>query len=147
MTDTRRILILNGPNLNLLGKREPEIYGTTTLDQIRQLCEEKAASRHLSLEFRQTNDETTLIEWVQHARESAMIINAAAFTHTSVALHDALKSYSGLIIEVHLSNIYKREHFRHTSYVSPVAHAVLCGFGADGYLMALEYLAGKLPAA
>ena len=144
MVDSRRILILNGPNLNMLGKREPEIYGTLTLDELKKKCEDKAASRHLSVEFRQTNDETTLIEWVQHAREPAILLNAAAYTHTSVALHDALKSYRGILIEVHLSNIYKREPFRHTSYVSPLAEAVLCGFGAEGYLMALDYLAGRL---
>lgn len=134
-----KILILNGPNLNLLGAREPEIYGTTTLAQIEQQCRDAVASK-ASIEFKQSNDEAELINWVQQADAEAMIINAAAYTHSSIALHDALKSYYGRIIEVHLSNPMARESFRHTSYVSPLAEAILCGFGARGYVMALDYL-------
>jgi 3-dehydroquinate dehydratase II len=143
MSNARHILILNGPNLNLLGTREPAIYGTTTLEELRKSCEDKAKTLGVSLDFRQTNDEAELIGWIQQAKADAMLINAAAFTHTSVAIHDALKSFKGPIVEVHLSNIYARESFRHTSYVSPLAVGVLCGFGVKGYTMALEFLAER----
>jgi 3-dehydroquinate dehydratase-2 len=140
------IYILNGPNLNLLGKREPEIYGTETLEDIAKRCKAKAQSIRLRVEVRQTNVEGELVSWVQEARERAagIIINAAAYTHTSVALHDALKACDLPVIEVHLSNIYKREPFRHNSYVSPVANGVICGFGGQGYEFALEALAAIL---
>jgi 3-dehydroquinate dehydratase-2 len=136
------IYILNGPNLNLLGKREPEIYGSETLADIAARCKAKAGVLGLSVDVRQTNIEGELVSWVQEAREKAsgIIINAAAYTHTSVALHDALKACDLPVIEVHLSNIYKREPFRHTSYVSGVAEGVICGFGGQGYEFALEAL-------
>ncbi len=139
----KSILILNGPNLNLLGTREPEIYGATTLAQIEQQCRDRAAQLGLFIDFRQSNEEGILIDWIQQAHADVILINAAAYTHTSVAIHDALKSYKGRIIEVHLSNPYRRESFRHTSFISPLAEAVLCGFGAKGYLMALDYLGGN----
>lgn len=137
---SKPIYILNGPNLNLLGTREPEIYGTQTLADISGLCTAKASAHGLSVEFRQTNDEGELVDHVQEARTKAcaIIINAAAYTHTSVALHDALSMADIPIIEVHLSNIYKREEFRHKSYVSPIAQGVICGFGANGYELAID---------
>jgi 3-dehydroquinate dehydratase-2 len=137
------IYILNGPNLNLLGKREPEIYGSETLADIAARCTAKAGVLGFSIDLRQTNIEGELVGWVQEAREKAsgIIINAAAYTHTSVALHDALKACDLPVIEVHLSNIYKREPFRHRSYVSGVAEGVICGFGGQGYEFALEALA------
>lgn len=138
----KSLLILNGPNLNLLGEREPEIYGTVTLAQIEAQCRNQASAKGIALDFRQTNDEGTLVDWIQQAQQEALLLNAAAYTHTSVAIHDALKNYKGRLIEVHLSNPYKREPFRHTSYISPLAEAVLCGFGARGYLMAIDYLCG-----
>ncbi len=137
---TLSILILNGPNLNLLGTREPEIYGSTTLAEIEESCRTLATSKHIALDFRQTNHEGELVTWVQQATQQALILNAAAYTHTSVALHDALKNYKGRLIEVHLSNPHKREPFRHHSYVSTLAEAIICGMGAKGYLVALEYL-------
>jgi len=137
---TKPVYILNGPNLNMLGKREPDIYGAQTLDDIAGLCTARARVLDLTIYFRQTNDEGELVNQVQDAREnaSAIILNAAAYTHTSVALHDALKMADIPIIEVHLSNVYKREEFRHKSFVSPVAHGVICGFGAHGYELALD---------
>jgi 3-dehydroquinate dehydratase II len=137
------IYILNGPNLNLLGKREPEIYGSETLADIAARCKAKAGVLGFAVDVRQTNIEGELVDWVQEAREKAagIIINAAGYTHTSVALHDALKACDLPVIEVHLSNIYKREPFRHTSYVSGVAEGVICGFGGLGYEFALEALA------
>lgn len=137
------VYILNGPNLNLLGTREPEIYGSETLLDIARRCETKAKVLGLEVTIRQTNVEGELIGWVQEAREKAsgIIINAAAYTHTSLALHDALKAISVPVVEVHLSNVYKREPFRHHSYVSPAAEGVICGFGGQGYEFALEALA------
>lgn len=135
------LLILNGPNLNLLGQREPEIYGATTLAEIKALCR-AAAPAGVAVDFRQSNHEGELVEWIQQATHEAMILNAAAYTHSSVAIHDALKSYNGRLVEVHLSNPYKREPFRHTSYVSPLAEAVICGMSARGYTVAIEYLLG-----
>jgi len=134
------VLILNGPNLNLLGTREPEIYGSATLDDIRTQCERHASALSISLQFRQSNHEGELVDWIQEVREhhSGLIINAGAFTHTSIAIHDALLALSQPIIEVHLSNLFRREEFRHHSYVSKPAHGVICGFGAFGYLMALD---------
>jgi 3-dehydroquinate dehydratase-2 len=141
MADT--IYILNGPNLNLLGKREPEIYGSETLDDIAARCKAKAGALGFAVDVRQTNIEGELVGWVQEAREKAtgIIINAAAYTHTSVALHDALKACDLPVIEVHLSNVYRREPFRHRSYVSGVAEGVICGFGGQGYEFAIEALA------
>lgn len=142
---TKPVYILNGPNLNMLGNRENDIYGALSLDDIAGLCAAKAKSLGLEVEFRQTNDEGELVTWIQQARESAsaLIINAAAYTHTSLAMHDALRMLDIAIIEVHLSNVYKREEFRHKSYVSSLAHGVICGFGAQGYELALEAV-GKL---
>jgi len=140
------IYILNGPNLNLLGKREPALYGRETLSEVEKRCVGRAAELGLSVVFRQSNAEGDLVDWIQEAgREgSAIVINAAAYTHTSVAIHDALKSTNLPVIEVHLSNIYKREAFRHHSFVSPVARGVICGFGALGYEFALEGLSGLM---
>lgn len=140
------VFILNGPNLNMLGTREPDIYGAETLDDIAAACAERADQLGLTIDVRQTNLEGELVEWIQKARQDAcgIIINAAAYTHTSVALLDALKACDVPVIEVHLSNVYKRESFRHNSYVSPAAHGVICGFGGQGYLFALEALASIL---
>ena len=138
---TNTITILNGPNLNMLGVREPEIYGSTTLADIEHLCEKTATAHGFSVIFRQTNHEGELVEWAQAAAGSGLIINAGAYTHTSVALHDALKTLRIPIIEVHLSNIYAREPFRHHSYISPLAKGIICGLGAQGYALAIEALA------
>ena len=140
------VFILNGPNLNMLGTREPEIYGAETLAEIAQSCGRRAGELGLSVDFRQTNQEGELVEWVQSARNEAsgIIINAAAYTHTSVALLDALKATDMPVIEVHLSNVYQREDFRHQSYVSPAAKGVICGFGGQGYLFALEAMSSML---
>lgn len=137
---TKPVYILNGPNLNMLGTRERDIYGSQTLDDIANLCKSKARALNLEINFRQTNDEGELVSQIQDGREnaSAIILNAAAYTHTSVAVHDALAMASVPIIEVHLSNVYKREEFRHKSFVSPVAQGVICGFGAQGYELALD---------
>lgn len=130
--------VLNGPNLNLLGQREPEVYGRTTLAEIEALCRARANGR--SLEFRQSNHEGELIDWLHEAREKAalVIINPGAYTHTSVALHDAVKAIDIPVIEVHLSNPAAREPFRHVSYVAPVATGVIAGFGAQSYALAIE---------
>lgn len=135
-----KIFVLNGPNLNLLGQRRPEIYGHQTLEDVKESCEDRAAMLGLEVDFRQTNHEGVLVDHIQEARESAagIIINPAAYSHTSIAVHDALEAFEGPILEVHLSNIHAREPFRHHSYVSTVAKGVLCGFGSRGYLMALD---------
>lgn len=136
------IYILNGPNLNLLGQREPEIYGRTTLDEIRKAVEAHAQKAGAKVDFRQSNHEGALIDWVQEAgaRGKGLIINPGAYTHTSIALHDALKAVGVPKIELHLSNIHAREAFRRQSMVSPAVDAVLCGLGAAGYLTALDAL-------
>ncbi|OUX95134.1 MAG: 3-dehydroquinate dehydratase [Hyphomonas sp. TMED17] len=133
----QHIFVLNGPNLNLLGQREPEIYGHDTLSGIEQKM--KALAREAIISFRQTNSEGQLVDWVQEAGRVAdtLIINAGAYTHTSIALHDALRACKSKIIEVHLSNPAAREEFRTTNYVSACADATIAGFGAAGYLMAL----------
>jgi 3-dehydroquinate dehydratase-2 len=135
------ILILNGPNLNMLGLREPEIYGDQTLDDIKGMCIEAAAD-NATIDFRQSNHEGELVTWIQGARGGVdgVIINAAAYTHTSVAIHDALKLLDIPIIEVHISDPSKREEFRHTSYIQPLAAEVVKGKGARGYVEALEKL-------
>lgn len=135
-----KILMLNGPNLNLLGRREPEIYGRDTLATIEVACRRKAEALGVSIDFRQSNSEADLIGWVHEARDTArgIVINPAAFTHTSLALLDALKAVDLPVIELHLSNPHKRETFRHFSYVSLAATGVICGFGAHGYQLALE---------
>lgn len=139
-------LVLNGPNLNMLGSREPEIYGTTTLAEIEALCRAAAARIGLEIDFRQSNSEADLVSWIQEARGSAagIVINAAAFTHTSLAILDALKLSELPVIELHLSNPHAREPFRHRSYVTPVARGLICGFGPQGYVLALEAMAHLL---
>ena len=143
------ILVLNGPNLNLLGVREPKTYGSETLADIEEACLERAAALDLALDFRQSNHEGQLVDWIQEARESAdgIIINAGAYTHTSIAILDALRACELPIIEVHLSNIFAREDYRHHSYISSVARGVICGFGAQGYILALDAIAYVLEAA
>jgi 3-dehydroquinate dehydratase-2 len=143
------ILVLNGPNLNLLGVREPATYGRETLADIEEACLEHAAELGLSLDFRQSNHEGQLIDWIQEARENAdgIILNAGAYTHTSIAILDALKAAELPVIEVHLSNIYRREAFRHTSYVSGAANGIICGFGGHGYVLALAAMARLIAAA
>ncbi len=137
------VFVLNGPNLNLLGLREPEVYGSDTLQDIEDRLSDRAGRLGLTIDFRQTNIEGELVNWIQEARTKArgIIINPAAYTHTSVALHDALRAADIPAIEVHLSNTYAREDFRHRSYVSPVAHGIVVGFGAYGYELALDGLA------
>ena len=134
------IFILNGPNLNLLGTRETDIYEQTSLKDIEALCSNTAKTLGLEIEFRQSNHEGILVDWIQEAGRdgAALIINAAAYTHTSVAILDALKTLSVPVIEVHLSNIFAREAFRHHSYVSPAATGIICGFGPKGYQLALD---------
>jgi len=134
------VLVLNGPNLNMLGVREPEVYGSETLESIETSCQRTAKRLDISVLFKQSNIEGTLVSWIQEARESqdAVIINAGAFTHTSIAILDALQLVEVPVIELHLSNIFAREEFRHHSYISPCATGVICGFGAAGYELALE---------
>lgn len=146
MASAPKVLILNGPNLNMLGLREPQIYGHTTLSDIEGSCRKHAAALGLTVDFRQSNSESELIGWIQDARndQSGLVINPAAYTHTSIAIMDALKAVDLPTIEVHLSNIHQREAFRNTSYVSKVALGVICGFGAQGYLMALDAMAKQL---
>jgi 3-dehydroquinate dehydratase II len=143
---SRTVFILNGPNLNLLGKRQPEIYGSETLADVEAACREAAAGLGFEMRFHQSNREYEIIDWVHEAREvaAAIIINPAAFTHTSVAILDALKTFEGPIIEVHISNVHAREAFRHHSYVSAVASGVIAGFGTQGYTLALQRVARLL---
>lgn len=141
-----RVLILNGPNLNLLGTREPEIYGRLTLAALEEACRAKGEALGLSVTCRQSNHEGELVGWIQEARQQqdGLVINAGAYTHTSVALLDALRAVGLPVIEVHLSNIFRRESFRHHSYISEAADGVICGLGKTGYLLALEALAQLL---
>jgi 3-dehydroquinate dehydratase-2 len=140
---SRIVYVLNGPNLNLLGKRQPKIYGHETLADVEAECRRIAAELRLEIEFRQSNAEFQLIDWIHEARERAggIVINPAAFTHTSVAILDALNTCEFPIIEVHISNVHRREAFRHHSYVSMVASGVIAGFGTQGYPLALQRLA------
>jgi 3-dehydroquinate dehydratase-2 len=140
------ILVLNGPNLNLLGAREPEVYGTGTLDELETLCAETAEGLGIAIDFRQSNIEGELISWVQEARGRAagLIINPAGYSHTSIALMDAVLTLDIPVIEVHLSNIHKREAFRHESYMSRAADGVICGLGFAGYRLALIALSDIL---
>jgi len=140
---SNKIMILNGPNLNLLGTRQPEVYGHDTLESIEASCAALAASLDLEIDFRQSNTEGELVDWIQEARTSCvgLIVNAGAYTHTSVAMLDALLAVDIPVIEVHLSNIHKRDEFRHHSYISKAALGMICGLGAHGYALALEALA------
>lgn len=142
----KRVLVLNGPNLNLLGTREPGIYGASTLEDVENSCEATGRELGLTIDFRQSNHEGELVSWIQEAQGSAdaILINPAAYSHTSVAIHDALKAVGLPVAEVHLSNIHQRETFRHHSYVSAVADGVICGFGITGYRLSLMALAEKL---
>jgi 3-dehydroquinate dehydratase-2 len=140
---SRLVYVLNGPNLNLLGKRQPHIYGHTTLADVEAECRALADELKLELRFHQSNREYEIIDWVHEARETAggIVINPAAFTHTSVAVLDALNAFDGPVFEVHISNVHKREAFRHHSYVSLRADGVIAGFGTQGYSLALRHLA------
>jgi 3-dehydroquinate dehydratase II len=145
---SKPILILNGPNLNLLGTREPHIYGSTTLAEVEEMCRRRAEKRGLTIVFRQSNSEAEIIDWIQGGINSAegIIINPAAFTHTSVAILDALSMVKHPIIELHISNPHKREAFRHHSYVTLAATAVICGLGVNGYPLAVDAMADLLEA-
>jgi 3-dehydroquinate dehydratase-2 len=135
------IYVLNGPNLNLLGTREPHIYGSDTLDDIASALEDRAKALGLGIDMRQSNHEGHLVDWLQEANArgaKAVILNAGALTHTSVAIHDAIKAIDVPVIEVHLSNPHSREPFRHHSYITPVAKGIVAGFGASGYELALD---------
>lgn len=148
---TARLLILNGPNLNLLGVREPHIYGSTTLRQIQQSCEAFATANGIALSFEQSNHEGVLVDLIQQARgqADAIIINPAAYSFTSVALYDALKIFDGPIIEVHISNIHARDEMHRHSKLSAAVRAVICGLGPYGYLVAMQsalHILGRLPA-
>jgi 3-dehydroquinate dehydratase-2 len=140
---TATVFVINGPNLNLLGEREPEIYGRETLADIEAACLARGKDLGLAIDFRQSNHEGALIDWLQEARKAAagLAINAGGLTHTSVALHDALNAFAGPIVEIHLSNIHRRESFRHHSYVASAATGSICGLGSHGYLLALDALA------
>ncbi|MDY0883709.1 type II 3-dehydroquinate dehydratase [Dongia soli] len=143
MATLPHVLVLNGPNLNMLGVREPSIYGRDSLQDIESACQQRARELGLSLDFRQTNLEGELVTWIQQARgnAAAIVINPAAYGHTSIALLDALLIAELPVIEVHLSNIFRREDYRHHTYVSQAASGVICGLGAQGYLLALDALA------
>ena len=136
----KKIIILNGPNLNLLGEREKNQYGSFTLNDIKKNCEKFAEKNNLNITLFQSNIEGEIVEKIQNSRneQNGLIINAGGYTHTSVAIHDALKIIKIPIIELHISNIYNREEFRHKSLISKVANGVICGFGAEGYIMALK---------
>ena len=143
---SRLVYVLNGPNLNLLGKRQPEIYGRETLADVEADCLSTAAALGLEVRFHQSNREYELIDWIHEARETAggIVINPGAFTHTSIAILDALNAFDGVVIEVHISNVHKREEFRHKSYVSLRADGVMAGFGTQGYTLALQRVARLL---
>lgn len=140
------ILILNGPNLNMLGQREPGIYGHRTLGDIRALCEARARGHGFTVDFRQSNREGELVDWIQQAREShaGIVVNAGGYTHTSIAIMDALNAVNLPAVEVHLSNLHRREPFRHRSYVALAARGSICGFGAHGYALALDAMRALL---
>ncbi|HCY14972.1 MAG: type II 3-dehydroquinate dehydratase [Curvibacter sp. GWA2_64_110] len=144
----KTVLVLNGPNLNLLGTREPQVYGSQTLADVQALCERAAAANGLALDFRQSNHEGELVDWIHEAGRlqaagqlAGVILNAGAYTHTSIALHDAIKGAGVTLIELHISNVHAREEFRHHSFISPVAKAVMAGFGINGYALAIAGLA------
>jgi 3-dehydroquinate dehydratase-2 len=140
----KTIYVLNGPNLNLLGTREPQIYGRATLKDVEKLCRKAAAAHGMAVEFRQSNHEGQIVDWIHEAgakKAVGIVINPAGLTHTSVSIHDAIKAVSVPVIETHISNIHAREPWRHRSYVSFVAKAVICGFGIQGYALAIDGLA------
>jgi 3-dehydroquinate dehydratase II len=140
----KTVYVLNGPNLNLLGTREPHIYGHATLADVEKLCQTTAQRHGLTLVFRQSNHEGQIVDWIQEARAekaAGLLLNPAGFTTTSIAILDALMTMDAPVIEVHISNIHAREEFRHNSYVSKVARAVICGFGIEGYALAIDGLA------
>lgn len=143
---SKHVYILNGPNLNLLGKRQPEIYGHDTLDDVAASCAKVATELGLTCELLQSNWEGQIIDWIHAAREKAggIIINPGAFTHTSVAILDALNAFEGIVLEVHISNVHKRESFRHHSYVSLRAEGVMAGFGVEGYALAMRRMGSLL---
>ena len=145
---SRLVFVLNGPNLNLLGKRQPHIYGHETLTDVEQSCRALAEELGLDLRFHQSNREYEIIDWIHEARETAggIVMNPAAFTHTSVAILDALNTFDAPMIEVHISNVHKREEFRHKSFVSLRADGVIAGFGTQGYLLALRRIAHLIDA-
>ena len=143
------IYVINGPNLNLLGTRQPDVYGHATLADVERLCHATAERFGLAVEFRQSNHEGEIVDCIQEAARNAafgVVLNAAAYTHTSVAIHDAIAAMSVPVIEVHISNVFARERFRHRSFVAPVARASLCGFGIDGYALAITGLAAMVGA-
>lgn len=142
------VLILNGPNLNMLGVREPSVYGAATLEEICRACVAHGRTRGLDVECRQSNHEGELVTWIQQAlgHRQGLVVNAGAYTHTSVAIADAIRAVALPVWEVHLSNIYRREPFRHHSYISPLAEGVICGLGPAGYLAALDAAATRLGA-
>ena len=143
----KSVYILNGPNLNALGKREPGIYGGKTLADIETECRDAASALGLAVEFRQSNHEGDLVDWIHEAADKSVgvVLNAGAYTHTSIALHDAIRAVSPLpVVEVHLSNIHARESFRHVSRIAPAAIGMICGFGAQSYTLALQALAARL---
>ena len=146
---TQTIYILNGPNLNLLGTREPDTYGSATLPDVEKLCRERAGQFGLEVEFRQTNHEGELIDWIHEAgtrKAAGIVINPGGLTHTSISLRDAIAAVAVPVIETHISNIFAREPFRHISHVAPVAKASLCGFGINGYALAIDGLAAMIGA-
>lgn len=138
-----KIFVLNGPSLNLLGERQPLIYGNTTLAEVEEMCRGRAAELEIQIEFRQSNDEGQLIDWLQEARTQSdgVILNAAAFSHYSIALRDAVQACDKPVVEVHISNIFAREEFRATSVISAVVVGVISGLGVQGYVLAMEALA------
>jgi 3-dehydroquinate dehydratase-2 len=145
----KTVMILNGPNLNLLGTREPQVYGDQTLADVQALCERACAANGFALDFRQSNHEGELVDALHEAGRlqtagtlAGVVLNAGAYTHTSVALHDAIKGTGVTLIELHISNVHAREAFRHHSFISPVAKAVMAGFGVNGYALAIAGLAG-----
>ena len=139
---SKTVFVLNGPNLNMLGKREPGIYGGQTLDDVKQQCIAAGKELGFDVDFRQSNHEGTLLDWIHEAGDKAVgvAINAGAYTHTSIALHDAIKAVSVPVIELHISNVHAREEFRHHSAIAPAAKGVICGFGTAGYILALHAL-------
>jgi 3-dehydroquinate dehydratase-2 len=145
----KSIFVLNGPNLNLLGSREPQTYGRDTLADVERLCRARADGFKLGIEFRQSNHEGELIDWIHEAQERkavGIVLNAGAYTHTSVAIRDAVAAVNVPVIEVHITNVFARDRFRHHSYIAPVAAGSLCGFGIEGYGLAIDALAARIGA-